>query len=469
MLLVAALACPFALAAEPARAPAPDADSGASSQVILGSYGRVEASTDLAGGAGDPITITAHPGRLEEQPYAELDLGWRMKTASGAHFLALVTPALSGDLFHYTGTFDASLAIRNLYAQADDFGVPGLGVWAGSRMYRGDDVYLLDFWPLDNLNTLGGGAFWTHGGLDVAAHVGFNRLSADDWQYQSIADITPGSVGSSSVTYLDRQRTIVSAKASYAVPLGSLHLRPRLYGELHNLPAGVRQIDYGVTEQTPKTEDLPAEHGYRVGGELSLYGWARDSYVNVFYRHATGIAAIGELTVPTTGFALDGSVNHAAEDLGALAFNQEAGPFSVAAGAYLRAWRDADANVVDPDDGWEWVGSVRPGWYPTRYVALQAEFSRENAFPAGLDPRTNVMERPTVTRLSFLPGVQLGKGTFARPNIHLRYTLAVVNQDELNRLDPNDARRAAWTGVGPLVSHEVGIGAEWWIDSQGYR
>ena len=33
-----------------------------------------------------------------------------------------------------------------------------LKVWAGSRMYRGDDIYLLNFWPLDNLNTLGGGA-----------------------------------------------------------------------------------------------------------------------------------------------------------------------------------------------------------------------------------------------------------------------------------------------------------------------
>ena len=37
--------------------------------------------------------------------------------------------------------------------------------------------------------------------------------------------------------------------------------------------------------------------------------------------HATGIAAVGELTVPTDGFALDGSVNAAREDLGALAAN----------------------------------------------------------------------------------------------------------------------------------------------------
>ena len=28
-------------------------------------------------------------------------------------------------------------------------------------MYRGDDVYLFDFWPLDNLNTVGGGAMYS--------------------------------------------------------------------------------------------------------------------------------------------------------------------------------------------------------------------------------------------------------------------------------------------------------------------
>lgn len=452
-----------ALAADaPPTDPAHD-DAGPTSSFTVGSYGRVEAGTDLGGGAGDPVTVTAHPGRLLEDPYVELDLGWQLHTASGADFRALVTPALSGDLFHYTGAFDASLAIRNLYAQADDFGVKGLGVWAGSRMYRGDDVYLLDFWPLDNLNTLGGGAHWRNERLNVAAHVGFNRLSADDWQYQSLDETTPGSVGASSITYLDRQRTIGSLKASYDVPLGDVHVRPKVYGELHNVPAGTRLVETDGVE-AGVSEDLPAETGVLFGGELSAYGWSKDSYVNVFYRHATGIAAVGELTVPTAGFALDSSVNASREDLGAVALNQELGLVSIAAGAYLRSWADADANVTDPDDGWEWVASIRPGLYPTRFVAVQAELSHEAAYPAGLDPRTNVQERPAVTRLSLMPGVQLGKGTFARPNIHLRYTLSLVNQDALDRLDPADTRVAA----GP-VQHSLGIGAEWWIASQGYR
>lgn len=462
--MLALLLISRSFAAEPAPAESDGAARpDAATELQVGSYGRVEAGTDLAGGAGDPITVTAHPGRLLEDPYVELDLGWQLQTGSGTTFRALLTPALSGDLFHYTGTFDASLAVRNLYAEANDFGVSGLGVWAGSRMYRGDDVYLLDFWPLDNLNTLGGGAHWRNDRLNVAAHVGFNRLAAGDWQYQSLEEISPGSVGASSVTYLDRQRVIGSLKASFDVPIGTLHVRPKLYGELHSLPAGTRLVETGGVEGGI-SEDLPAEHGTLLGGELSAYGWAKDSYLHFFYRHATGIAAVGELSVPTAGFALDSSVNASREDLGAIAFNQDVGVFSVAAGAYVRSWTDADANVTDPDDGWEWVGSIRPGVYPTRFVAIQAELSHEAAFPAGLDPRTNVQEKPAVTRLSLLPGVQLGKGSFARPNIHLRYTLSLVNQDALDRLDPNDARRVAGS-----VQHTFGIGAEWWIASQGYR
>ena len=48
----------------------------------------------------------------------------------------ITSPIFSYDVVHYT---------------AD--GRCLMGIWAGSRMYRGDDIYLLDFWPLDNLNT----------------------------------------------------------------------------------------------------------------------------------------------------------------------------------------------------------------------------------------------------------------------------------------------------------------------------
>ena len=35
-----------------------------------------------------------------------------------------------------------------------------VSAWVGSRMYRGDDIYLFDYWPLDDHNIVGGGVFY---------------------------------------------------------------------------------------------------------------------------------------------------------------------------------------------------------------------------------------------------------------------------------------------------------------------
>src|SRR5213075_1882088 len=106
---------------------------------------------------------------------------------SSRRWRVIFVPAYSGDLFYYTGNFTQNFAIRNAYAEVENLGVRGLSLWAGSRMYRGDDVYLFDFWPLDNLNTVGGGAAYrfNHERTDVAVHVGMNRLD-NIFQYQQV-------------------------------------------------------------------------------------------------------------------------------------------------------------------------------------------------------------------------------------------------------------------------------------------
>ena len=420
------------------------------SEVIVGSYGRVQASADLDGGQAEPVNVVAHGSRLEEDPYAELDLGWQMQTEDGARFRALVTPAIAGKLFHYDGEFDVDLAVRNLYAEARDFGVAGLGVWAGSRMYRGDDVYLLDFWPLDALNTVGGGVSWQYGPGEVAAHVGLNRLTGEDWQYQQRQQTLPGGVGGEWVTNLDRQRVVASLKARHTFT----HVRPTLYGEWHTLPGGTRIDDDDLAEA------LPAETGWLAGAEVSVFGWVPESYVHVFYRHATGIAATGELTVPTDGFATDLSVKAAHEDLVALAGDHEGGLWSVSGGAYMRFWRDGDGEVSDPDDGSEWIVAVRPSVYPTSHFAIGVEASRQWAWREGLDPRTQVQEPASVTKLSLIPAIQPARGAFARPQVRLQYTASFLDEGALGFSPEDDDRK---------VRHFVGIGAEWWLDSQSYR
>ena len=439
--------------------------SGAASagepEVILGSYGRVESVTQLDGAAGEAMNLTAHPGRLNADPYLELDFGWRQATKDGATFTALVTPALSGDLFHYDGTFDAALAVRNLYVDADSVFTPGLGIWAGSRMLRGDDVYLLDFWPLDNLNTVGGGVRWTDVDTFVGAHVGMNRLAGENWQVQQIEAPTPGGVASQSVTVLDRQRVVGSFTASRVLHAGKISIRPKVHGELHAMPEGTQYLEDRL--DTATAEALPAEHGSAVGAQLSVWGWAPDSFAHAYYRHATGIAALGELTVPTDGWALDGSVNGWRDDQWAVSANHQARHWSVTWGGTVRNYADADGNVVDFDDGWEWSSALRLGAYFARYGAVLVEADHQYKRPNGINPVTNTWDVPQVRELSLMPAVQFHPGAFSRPQIHLRYSLRLANQDALDWYSAYDTR------ARDKVEHVFGIGAEWWLNSQGYR
>ena len=125
---------------------------------FLGTYGRAVSATDFRKRPGRDADIVARGSRLDESPYVEIDVQrqdyWK---ATGATTRAVITLGTSAPLFHYNADFNVRMAVRNLFLQANNIVTKGLSAWVGSRMYRGDDSYLLDFWPLDNLNTMGGG------------------------------------------------------------------------------------------------------------------------------------------------------------------------------------------------------------------------------------------------------------------------------------------------------------------------
>jgi len=92
-----------------------------------------------------------------------------------------------------------------------------LAVWAGARMYRGDDIYLLDFWPLDSLNTYGGGVAVRPGRSEAAVHVGMNRLDGDDFQVQTVTLAVPDGVAGEEVLFLDDNRLNVDGARSCGI------------------------------------------------------------------------------------------------------------------------------------------------------------------------------------------------------------------------------------------------------------
>jgi maltoporin len=381
-------------------------------------------------------------------------------------------PGYSGDLFHFTGNFSQNFAIRNAYAEVENLGLHGLSLWAGSRMYRGDDVYLLDFWPLDNLNTVGGGAMYRFNQERslLALHLGMNRLD-DLYQLQRLqvpsrtlpADSTVlgPQPATTTATTLDRPRLVASLKATqFLRPLSSLpNGKLIVYAEFHYLPAGDRQSPQGPLTGLP-ADPLPADNGFVVGAQVG--GWLRSFvFANVFLRYAGGLGVYGDLGKPS-GFDQNRQVAGARELTLAWSGNWEGSHSGVMSAAYFRSFRDASSG--DNSGYTEGALALRPTLYLTKYFHTAFEFSYQLRRPAMVDQDRARYLLPMVFRGSVMPLVApLGRGTYSRPIIYAVYTLSLLNDDAQYYLwSPQDVRS------GRTVTHYLGMGAEWWFNSS-YR
>ncbi len=424
----------------------------------FGSYGRVGLGSDLRGHEGFSTNVVSHGSRLEEAPYLELDFYYQRAIGGdpNKYWRVVLVPAIAGgDLFHYSGTFESHIAIRNAYAETVNLGLHGLKLWVGSRMYRGDDIYLFDYWPLDNLNTVGAGASYQYRKTEIALQAGLNRLD-DLYQYETLS-VPPRGLGpAGSSTVLDRPRFVSSLKLTQL--FGGLRgAKISLYGELHLLPSG--------TETDPTTmvqTQLPGDVGWVVGAQLG--GWLRPfTFINLWARVAGGLAAYGELTVPTH---LDPSrtVGGALEVVGALSANWESRWVGLMAGAYVRRFRDPAPGDFNSSSYTEGIFAIRPHIYWTTYFHTAFELSFQARRADGLDFVAQRVLTPQVFRFSILPLVApLGRGTYSRPQLYLVYTVSAVNDDARVALyDPTDYR------YGQGTVHYFGAGVEWWFNSS-YR
>jgi maltoporin len=421
----------------------------------FGSYGRVRADTDGHGSSAKPINVVTHGTRLEESTYLELDLYYKMRPSPGVEFRTVTTLGFKEDLFHYTGDWSSRLAIRNLYLEAVGLFHPGLSIWAGSRQYRGDDIYLLDFWPLDNLNTVGAGAKFRFGRSWVAFHGGVNRLR-DEYQYQVVP--VPGLNNTSEdVVVLDRQKLITSLKGGHRIggTGGKVGFKVMGYSELHLMGSGTYNPHLAEEEQV----DLPADQGWLVGVQLGAWNFGqRNTHANLFIHYAEGLAAYGEMAIPW-GVARDRKAGDAKEFQIAFSGNYEWGMLGVMAGGYVRYFKDADTNDYDWDDGWEYIVAVRPRIQLHKHFAQAFEISHQGRWPFGLEPRSESVQRPAITKLSVLPTITFGKASYDRPQLRLVYTLALLNRGARLAYNPVDPR------ADREVQHYIGIQAEWWYNS----
>ncbi len=425
---------------------------------VFGSYGRIGVGTDLRGSTPEPVAVVLKGSRIVEPSYMETDLHYRMRTARGVGVKTVTTLAFAGDPFHYTGEFDTHLAVRNLYAQAD---LPsGLALWIGSRMYRGDDIYLLDYWPLDDVNTLGGGLMYRRDRLDAAVHVGANRL-LDPFQYQERA-VTDPVFGSTEIVVLDRQRMVASATGAYRLldpAVNGIGMKAKLYFEAQALPSGSRLLE------DDSRESLPSDFGWTAGGQLGLWGFGEGlSHANLFVRFSQGLTAFDELQLPEGFDVTKKTFPGASELVLAVSANYEfLDRGGAMLGGYARRFVDADPNTADRDDGWEYIIDVRPHYALVGNLEAGVDLSYQVRFPRGLSPTMLIPLDPAVFQVApMLIYSPFGVGSYDRPAFRLVYRAADLNEGARDLYPLEDPRRdRKWV-------HYLGIQAEWWFNSS-YR
>lgn len=444
----------------------------------FGSYGRAIAGSDLRGGKPQKIQIVARAPRIIEDSYLELDLSYGfVRALSPDDYVVLrptITLAFDGTLFHDTGEFDARPALRNMFLDASI--AKNVTAWAGSRMYRGDDIYLFDYWPLDDQNIVGAGTELksalrergpdddrTHDEVSIAAAVGFNRL-LHPFQYQVI-DVPNPVHGSTTIEQLNRQRIVGSATATYTMlpaPSGGLGAKVRVHTEVHSLPSGTRKLTDGTLEP------LPADSGFMIGAQAGVFGFAPAGslyrrHLNLFARYSKGLAAFDELAPPTS-FGSDLKTTRANEIQLGLSGNFDHEKFHVMVAALSRRFIDADTSAVDYDDGWEYAIGARPlarivrGWFVGGDLSYQARF------PRGLNPSTLRADDPAMLQIApMIVYSPMGPSSYDRPQLRFVYRAAKLNQAALDTYVPDDPRHQhEWV-------HFLGIQAEWWWNSTRYR
>jgi maltoporin len=322
-------------------------------------------------------------------------------------------------------------------------------------MYRGDDIYLLDFWPLDDLNILGGGFSLHFDRFDLGLAFGVNRLLAQ-YQFQEV-EVQGRLQGADTIVQLDRQRFVGNLKAQYRLlgPAKGPALKLKANLEIYGLPAGeARREDQSI-------EQLAADFGYAVGAQLGAWGFAdRASHLNLFVRWGQGLGAFDELSVPSGFSETKQTFPRASELLIGLSGNYEVGPFGLLAGTYVRRFKDADRNTRDVDDHWEGVVDVRPSISAIDWLAFAVDVSYQQRFPRGPSPIALEVLNPAVFQVAPMVVVSpFGAGSYVRPQVRLVYAASHLNEGARDLFPLDDPRRDdTWV-------HFVGLQAEWWFNS----
>jgi hypothetical protein len=229
------------------------------------------------------------------------------------------------------------------------------------------------------------------------------------------------------------------------------------YGEGHEISAGTTTDTVNNTQQA-----LPSDWGFMVGGEAAFFTGKRDTFLQVFVRHARGLAAYDPLATPTT-FGQDKTTQGANETLLALGGNYERDWFGLLVGGYVRFFRDASATNTSLQKYDEGTAVVRPQIFIGDHWGVAVEGSFQERRYAETTGDSNSPLVASEWRAGVIPYFSpAGRGSYKRPQFRLLYAVTARNEGARELYAPQDvfAQRA--------VEHYLGVGVEWWFNSSSY-
>lgn len=422
------------------------------SRFRFGSYGRFGVFTNQLGKDVQTVNAATRIPRLDKRPYLEIYLGYERQLEELGHFLVMLTPAIAGDPFHYTGKFEAALAVRNAYVAMARLGGTGAKAWAGSRMYRGDDAYLLDFWPLDDLNTLGGALGYEDHGFDIEAHFGASRVLGSNFFAQQITVADPTS-GLTEVAINNRQRLIGTLKASYYRELHPLlAAKLKLYLEGHSISGGAVELKNNLTQT------LPQDSGTVIGAQLSMFQPNSRNYVHFFLRHGSDLGAYGALMVPY-GLNAQRKTTGAKEtmfafSLSTLFFERIAGGLA----GYYRSFNDAQNDAFSATNVDEFAVAMRVQGTIWKFIQQGVEVSYQRTHPKAIQPDLLRQISPEVFKFSLMPTLASAPHLLPEFALRLVYTFTKTNGDTRYLFPIQDVRH------NTRDFHFFGVQGEWLLD-----
>ncbi|MGB0645563.1 MAG: hypothetical protein ACPGQS_00235 [Bradymonadia bacterium] len=159
----------------------------AAPELSFGSYGRVGIASNESGGRAESPQLNQFGPRLAARDYLELDFGTKPSKSPYGKTSILTTLAFDEGLFHYDGQWASNMALRRFQFTVTELLETNLFLVVGSQWNRGDDVYLLNFWPLDNVNSTGVTLGYKNKTFEAKGHLGLSRLDHNQ-QSQRIED-----------------------------------------------------------------------------------------------------------------------------------------------------------------------------------------------------------------------------------------------------------------------------------------